>query len=335
MVKRKPNLDWAVASKSNKRSSGEGGSRQTFHGVREGGTTTEPSTGLSIRKAAARITDARTIQPAASSTTPVLSKAEVKEACAALRLKQRRDKQGRRKYGRLLASEPHRLSDSQKIMFANSYKTARNAEEPVDHVRMSKSCHFSSFKGHPHLLAAMGSDVVVELKEALVEQSEIQAGRHVKTTTEWEEEFASVQVLHKKHVATMEKQLEKLEKELADTKQYTADLRARFVCVEKENQRLKKIPRPCISENSDGATSQQNSGVCEQQLNMLRGSLRKQQAALKRKDTDMAALSISFSILGMRLAEEQAALRKQPYDQDNERHRLDTQTALTERMKCR
>ncbi|KAG7385880.1 hypothetical protein PHYPSEUDO_000942 [Phytophthora pseudosyringae] len=335
MVKRKYNLDWAVASKSNKRSSGEGGSRQTFHGAREGDTTTEPSTGLSIRKAAARITDARTIHPAASSTTPVLSKAEVKEACAALRLKQRRDKQGRRQYGRRLASEPHRLSDSQKVMFANSYKTARNAEKPVDYVRMSKSCHFSSFRGHPHLLAAMESDIVVELKKALVEQSEILAGRHVKTTTEWEEEFAQVQVLHEKHVATMKKQLEELEKELTDTKQYTTDLRARFLCVEKKNQRLKKIPRPCISESSDEATSQQDSGVCEQQFNMLRGSLQKQQAALKRKGAEMDALSTSLSILGMRLAEEQAALRKQPYDQDDERHRLDTQTALTETMECR
>ncbi|KAE9337267.1 hypothetical protein PF008_g12618 [Phytophthora fragariae] len=123
----------------------------------------------------------------ASSASFELTKAEVKEACVALRLKQQSSKQGKRQYGRRSVSEPFKLSDSQKLILANCYKSARNAERPVDYVSMSNTCHFNSFKGYHQLLAPKEGDIVRELQEALTGQRVIEARDRNKTPAELEE----------------------------------------------------------------------------------------------------------------------------------------------------
>ncbi|KAL4099487.1 hypothetical protein PRIC1_007291 [Phytophthora ramorum] len=138
-----------------------------------------------------------------------------------------------------MLSEPYRLSDSQKIIFVNCYKAARNEERPVDYVRMSKTCHFSTFCNHAQMLAAMEKDIVVELREALMELRAIEAGRRVRTTAEWEDELARVQTLHQEQVGSMEGQVEKLTEDLVNAERENSDLMTQLAGKEKENQRLR------------------------------------------------------------------------------------------------
>jgi hypothetical protein len=171
----------------------------------------------------------------ASSASFELTKAELKEACAALRQKQQRGKQGKRQNGRRLVSEPFKLSDSQKLVFVNCYKSARNAERPVDYVRMSNTCHFNSFKGDPQLLADMEGDIVRELKEAFTEQRAIEVRGRDKTSAELEEELARLHGLHKQQAAQIKAHMEELEQDLASVHAAVDNIRKLFWHEEKEN----------------------------------------------------------------------------------------------------
>ncbi|KAL4145392.1 hypothetical protein PRNP1_013063 [Phytophthora ramorum] len=136
---------------------------------------------------------------------------DLPEACRALKLKLERDKHGHRQYGRRLKCEPFRLSASQKNLMATSYKAARQCDITVDYLRMARSRHFATFKGHAKKLEALEQSLVREMKEALREQRRLDANIKEKTKKDWQEELSHCKVLHHQTEAELKKKIIHLE----------------------------------------------------------------------------------------------------------------------------
>ncbi|KAG7376027.1 hypothetical protein PHYPSEUDO_014624, partial [Phytophthora pseudosyringae] len=140
------------------------------------------------------------------SSDPKFTNAELPDACLALTLKLQRDKHGHRQYGRRLKSESFKLSASQKVLMASSYRAARNDDRLVDYERMSESRHFNTFKNNAQKLRALEKPLLREIKVAIREQQQLDAGNIAKTTNDWEEELARCHVLHQRESAEIQTQ---------------------------------------------------------------------------------------------------------------------------------
>ncbi|OWY90548.1 hypothetical protein PHMEG_00041277, partial [Phytophthora megakarya] len=166
-----------------------------------------------------------------------LNRSEVRQVCVALHTKLQWDKEGRQQWGKRLNADQFHLSDYQKVVFANSYKAARNESRPIDYLRMSKSCHFTAFAGKPDVLQSMESAVIAEMRLALEEQRKIDGGMEVTSSADWKKELLKAKE-QRKTLSEMNAKIAALELQLKCSQSLAVEFRAQKMRGDEENAQL-------------------------------------------------------------------------------------------------
>ncbi|KAL4171326.1 hypothetical protein KRP22_009422 [Phytophthora ramorum] len=204
---------------------------------------------------------------------------------------------------------------------ATSYKAARQCDTTVDYLRMARSRHFATFKGHAKKLEALEQSLVREMKEALREQRRLDANIKEKTKKDWQEELSHCKVLHHQTEAELKKKIIHLEERDVVRLASVTELQNELQSVKHDFKQLQES-QPAKTETS----------LSHAELVVLKASLDKQREDQQKSRSDLTELAAKLSAKQKELEEEKTSLATKAADQLEEGLRLQTQMKLNKKM---